>query len=359
MNTIETTIPEDAWQAIMSRDRAFDGVLFYAVRTTGVYCRPSCPSRRPKRTNVLVFDSADRAEASGFRACHRCQPQSASGTTTERRVRLAMEYLATHRDQSVTLEQLGAAVGLSPFHLQRKFKEVVGATPREYQKAQRLDAMRSHLRNGTDVGRAVWAAGYGSVSGAYDAVAKSTTMTPGEYRRGAAGVPVSYSVHSTRFGQVLVASTQKGVCAVLLGDDSEQLIRDLSAEFPAAVLSEAEPDSGTRIRDFIAYLEGKHSRLTLPLDLHGSTFQLRVWKALQEIPAGETRTYSDVARAIGEPKSARAVARACASNKTAVVVPCHRVVRSDGSLSGYRWGPDRKRRLLQMEQDIAATPRAE
>jgi len=301
---------------------------------------------------VQFFASAQAAEDAGFRACHRCHPDSASGTTAERRIRRAVSYLDEHLDENVTLERLGAAVGLSPFHLQRTFKEVMGVSPREYQEARRLDAMRSHLSAGDDVGRAVWSAGYGSIRGAYQSVARGAGMTPGQYRSGGRGLHIRYTLRETGFGTIIVAWTERGVCAVMLGDDRDQLVRDVAAEFPAASLESANGDDGP-IDAVLAILEGAHPGLALPLDLHGTAFQLRVWNALRQIPPGETRTYAEVAQAIGAPKSVRAVARACATNRAALVVPCHRVIRSDGSLAGYRWGEQRKKRLLELERQTA------
>lgn len=346
-------IPEsDAWDAVLSRDRAWDGVLFYGVRTTGIYCRPSCPARRPKRENAVFFETAEQAEGAGYRACHRCHPKSSSGTPTERRLRRAIEYLEEHLDERVTLEQLGEAVGLSPFHLQRVFKETVGVSPRDYQDARRLEAMKAHLRDGDEVGRAVWRAGYGSVRGAYESAATGLGMTPGQYRDGADGVPIGYSLHHTRFGHLIVGWTPKGVCAVMLGDSPDQLVEELKAEFPAAEVAHDDTVAVDWIQSVLDYLDGEHPGLAVPVDLQGSNFQLRVWKALQDIPIGEVRSYKEIAEAIGAPGSARAVARACATNKAALVVPCHRVVRADGSLSGYRWGEDRKRRLLEHERGL-------
>jgi len=343
---------DDAWGAVLARDRALDGLLFYGVRTTGVYCRPSCPSRRPRRENVEFFESADQAEAEGYRPCHRCHPRSPWGTPTERRLRRAMEYLDAHLDERVTLERLGRAVGLSPFHLQRAFKEAVGLSPREYQDARRLEAMKERLRNGEDVGRAVWSAGYGSVRGAYDSAAAGLGMTPGQYRNGGEGVPIRYSLHETRFGHLIVAWTPKGVCAVMLGDDPDRLVAELQAEFSSAELARDDAGAADWVRPVLEYVEGTAPGLVVPLDLRGSNFQLRVWNALREIPIGEVRSYKEVAESIGAPRSYRAVARACATNRVALAVPCHRVVGSDGSLGGYRWGTERKRRLLEHEHRL-------
>ena len=351
----EVDVSDDAaWQAVVSRDRSRDGELFYAVRTTGIYCRPSCPSRRPKRENVRFFASAEDAERAGFRACHRCHPRSTTGTTTERRLRRAARYLDEHGDERVTLERLGSVVGLSPFHLQRAFKEAYGVSPREYQEKRRLEAMKASLSDGDRVGRAVWSAGYGSVRAAYESVARGTGLTPGQYRSGAEGVAIAYTVRPTRYGQLLVGRTDRGICAVLLGDSPERLADDLRREFRSAVVAAGDADEAGWVDAVVASVEGRHPGLAVPLDLHGSAFQLRVWKALREIPAGEVRTYGQVARAVGAPTAARAVARACATNRTAVLVPCHRVVRSNGTPGGYRWGEEHKRQLLAHERSVRA-----
>jgi AraC family transcriptional regulator of adaptative response/methylated-DNA-[protein]-cysteine methyltransferase len=268
-------------------------------------------------------------------------------------VRRAARYLDEHPEERTTLEQLGRVVGLSPFHLQRVFKDAYGVSPRAYQEARRLEAMKARLGEGDRVGRAVWEAGYGSVRGAYESVAR-TGLTPGQYRNGARGVDIAYAVRETRLGPLLAAWTERGVCAVLLGDSPAQLMESLRREFPAASISEASAERGDWIDGVLASVEGRHPGLAVPLDLHGSAFQLRVWNALRAIPAGEVRTYAQVARSIGSPAAVRAVARACATNRTAVVVPCHRVVRSDGSAGGYRWGEERKRRLLAREKDAGA-----
>lgn len=352
----EMSRPDDPWQVVLSRDRSWDGALFYAVRTTGIFCRPSCPSRRPRRENVTFFHSANDAAHAGYRPCHRCHPESAAGTTTERRIQRAIRYLDEHRTERITLEQLGDVVGLSPFHLQRAFRSAMGVSPRQYQEARRLEAMKERLGSGARVGTAVWEAGYGSMRGAYEAVARGTGMTPGRYRNGGAGVHITCAVRETRFGSMLVGWTASGVCAVVLGDSLHDVMAQLRTEFPAAEIS--EDGASAAVDDVLRHLEGTHPGLALPLDLHGTSFQLRVWEALRQIPAGEVRTYGEVAAAIGAPGSARAVARACAANRTALVVPCHRVVRSDGSPSGYRWGGQRKRQLLEHEGSVVRGPGA-
>lgn len=343
---------DQAWEIVHRRDRAWDGKLFYAVRTTGIYCRPSCPSRRPKPANVAFFATAAEAESAGFRACHRCAPDSPTGTTTERRLGRALQYIDGHLDERITLKRLGAIVGLSPFHLQRAFKDAVGMSPREYQSARRLAAMKGRLRDGEGVSQAVWSAGYGSVRGAYESAAEGMGMTPGQYRTGAPGVPIRYALADTRFGALIVAWTPRGVCAVMVADGEDELVAALAREFPAAELAHHVVASDW-LEPIVRYLEGTDPGLVVPLHLHGSNFQLRVWSALRDIPLGEVRSYREVAEAIGAPMASRAVARACATNRAALLVPCHRVVRSDGSLAGYRWGQDRKRRLLEHERRLA------
>lgn len=342
---------DDAWNRVLARDRSSDGVFFYAVKTTGIFCRPSCPSRKPKRENVQFFLSADRAEEAGYRSCYRCHPTSEVGTPTERRVQRAIEFIDQHLDEGITLERLAKAVGLSPFYLQRKFKEALGLSPRKYQDSRRLEAMKSNLQEGMPVGRAVWAAGYGSTRGAYESVSAGLGMTPGAYKDGARGIEIGYAIHHTALGTLLVAWTPKGVCTVSLAEGKEELVQELEGEFPAATLNR-DQEAEDWVRPFIRYLEGQDSRLTVPVDTTGTAFQLRVWSTLREIPLGEVRSYKEVAAEIGKPGAARAVARACATNKVALAVPCHRVVRSDGSLSGYRWGKERKRKLLELERRL-------
>jgi AraC family transcriptional regulator of adaptative response/methylated-DNA-[protein]-cysteine methyltransferase len=339
-----------AWNAVLSRDRSLDGELFYGVKTTGIYCRPSCPSRRPARKNAVFFDNQKQAEQAGFRACHRCQPNATGGTTTERRVRRAIEYLDQHVDQRITLETLGQKVGLSPFYLQRAFKEAVGVSPHAYQNARRLAAMKGQLKKGERVGRAVWSAGYGSARGAYESAASGLGMTPGQYRSGARGVSIHYALEHSQLGDLVVAWTPSGICAVMLGDSPEEAVANLKAEFPAAELALADAEASKWVRVVLAYAEGSIPGTVLPLDLRGTQFQLRVWQLLREIPVGEVRSYKDIASALGEPTAVRAVARAIATNKAALVVPCHRVIRADGSLSGYRWGVQRKQQLLDQER---------
>ncbi len=349
---VGSDIPEQqAWEAVLRRDRGRDGTFVYAVRSTGIFCRPSCPSRRPRRQNVLFYATPADAERAGFRPCRRCRPMSAAGTGTERAVRRALAYIEAHPDERITLEQLGREVGVSPFHLQRTFRERVGVTPRAYQAARRVERLKGRLRAGDTVGRAGFEAGFGSARGAHAHTSAALGMTPGRYRRGGHGLAIRFGIVDSTLGRVLIAGTATGVCAVLLGDDDAGLEAQLRSEFPRADLARADEAIREWATPVVARVEGVRPGLALPLELHGTAFQLAVWNALQRIPPGETRTYAQVAAAVGHPGAARAVARACASNRTAVVVPCHRVVPAAGGVGGYRWGEERKRELLRREKD--------
>jgi len=341
----------DAWTAVVGRDRRFDGRFVYAVRTTGVYCRPSCPSRRPAAANVVFFDDPSGAERAGFRACKRCRPRAAGelgGTAAA--VRRTAAFIDAHVDERMTLSRLAREAGMSPFHLQRVFRRELGVTPREYQQARRLDRLRSQLRRGETVSRATYDAGFGSPSRVYEQAGARLGMTPATYRRGGHGIRIRFAILPSPLGQLLVAATPKGVCAVSLGDSDAQLERRLHAEFPRAII---EPDADGSLAALAAkvlgHVRGDGAAHDLPLDVRGTAFQQQVWRALLAIPYGETRSYAQVATAIGQPNATRAVARACATNPVAVVIPCHRVIRSDGSLGGYAGGVDRKERLLQIE----------
>ena len=339
------------WVAVLDRDAAADGQFVYAVSSTGIYCRPSCPSRRPNRRNVRFFSTPDAAEAEGYRACRRCRPRQ-SETDTVRRVRSAQRYLDQHLDETVTLERLGDAVGLSPYHLQRTFKRVTGVSPRVYAGARRMERMKSRLKQGDTVSRATYDAGYSSPSRAYDQSRARLGMTPGAYRNGGRGVAIRFTTVDTALGALLVAATERGVCFVALDDDARALEGALRREFPAAQVDRADDELHGWAGAVIARLASDEAE-RVPLDVPGTAFQWRVWEALQRIPRGETRTYAQIARDLGQPSAARAVARACATNQVSLVIPCHRVVRGDGGLGGYRWGIDRKRELLEAEKSAA------
>lgn len=345
--------PADAgrWAAVLDRDASADGRFVYAVASTRIYCRPSCPSRRPHRRHVSFFATPDAAEAQGFRACRRCHPKE-SETEAVRRVREAQRYLDRHLDETVTLERLGQAVGLSPYHLQRTFKRLTGMSPRAYTGARRMDRMKSRLKQGDSVSRATYDAGYSSPSRAYDQGRRRLGMTPGSYQRGGRGVRIRYTTVSTALGTALVAATDEGLCSVTLGDGVQALEAGLRREFPAAEIGRADDELRGWAGAVVARLAGDEAE-RVPLDVRGTAFQWLVWEALQRIPRGATRSYAEIARELGRPTAARAVARACASNKLAVVIPCHRVVREDGGLGGYRWGIERKRDLLEAETAAA------
>ena len=342
--------PAEAWAAVLGRDRRFDGRFVYAVRSTGVYCRPSCPSRRPRASNVVFFDEASRAERAGFRPCKRCGP-SANGAPvgTAAAVRRAAAFIDAHADERITLAALARETGVSPFHLQRIFRRELGVSPREYQQARRLDRLRAELRRGETVSRATYDAGFGSPSRVYEQSAR-LGMTPAVYRRGGQGIGIRFAIVPSPLGQLLVAATARGVCAVSLGSTEAELERRVRAEFPRAVVErDADGTLAELARRVVAHIRGEGSAHDLPLDVRGTAFQQQVWRALLAIPYGETRSYAEVAAAIGRPTATRAVARACATNPVAIVIPCHRVVRSDGGLGGYAGGVERKERLLEME----------
>ena len=347
-DTLGTLDPR--WQSLATRDSRADGTFVYGVTTTGVYCRPSCPSRRPRADHARFFDSTADARLAGFRACQRCRPDTVGVAPPGiEAVRRASTYLATHADESITLGHLARVATMSPHHLQRRFKAIVGLSPREYQAAVRAGRLRSSLRDGRDVTTAIYEAGYGSPSRVYEAPATGRGMSPSTYRRGGAGMRIAYSVVSSPLGHVLVAATDHGVCAVKLGESAVALARDLKREYPAADIRAKNKPRAEWVKAIVQHLKGHQPALSLPIDVQATAFQWKVWRALQQIPYGETRVYADVARAIGKPTAARAVARACAANPVCLVVPCHRVVPAAGGAGGYRWGVERKKRLLQGE----------
>ncbi len=338
------------WTAVLARDRDADGRFVYAVTTTRVFCRPSCPSRRPRRDHVTFFETASEAERAGFRACLRCGPAGARPVSAAvRAVAEAAAFLRANATSSVLLADLAARVGLSPSHLQRAFTAHTGVSPRQFQAAWRAEHFRTALRAGRDVTSATYEAGYGSPSRVSAHKPTGPGLTPSAYRKGAPGAVITYAVVASAFGRLLVAATSAGVCAVKLGTADDALAASLTAEFPGATIRPGTLPGGWARA--IAAAVGARPATTpdVPVDVSGTAFQWRVWKALQAIPAGETRSYAQVAAAIGRPKAARAVARACAANPVALVVPCHRVVPASGGTGGYRWGADRKAALLARE----------
>jgi AraC family transcriptional regulator of adaptative response/methylated-DNA-[protein]-cysteine methyltransferase len=367
MNSMATAVehPEHLddtarWTAVLAHDRGADGRFVYGVRSTGVYCRPSCPSRRPRRDRVQFFDAPGAARAAGFRACKRCQPDAvalAADPWTEK-IRRACVYLSNVEGHP-SLATLAARFGGSPYHLQRNFKRLVGVTPREYAEACRLRRVKGTLRQGGDVTGAMLDAGYGSSSRFYERAVPKLGMAPSVYRRGGAGMEIGYTIvdcANTSLGRLLVAATARGICAVAMGSSDAELTRALSREYPAAAIAADPGTLATSTRAILAHLAGRAPRLDLPLDVQATAFQWQVWQALASIPYGETRTYAEVASSIGKPGAVRAVARACATNPVALAIPCHRVVPSAGGEGGYRWGTERKRTLLRQEGGRAGRP---
>ncbi len=338
---------QNKWQQVLARDARQDGRFVFAVRTTGVFCRPSCPSRRPRRDSVEFFAGPREAERAGYRACLRCKPTQISEQAQHV---LRARQVLDNAEGIVTLAQLSKRVGLSPFHLQRLFKRTTGLSPREYQSARRMQHVKNGLRKGEDVTTALYDAGFGSPSRLYENSNQQLGMTPGAYRRGGAGTTITFAIAPTPLGRMLVAATERGLCAVRFGDSAVGLERDLQEEFHAADLHHDDAAMGRYVEPLLASLNGGNTIIDLPLDVRATAFQKKVWETLCEIPRGETRSYSEVASEIGDPRAVRAVARACASNPVAIAVPCHRVVRGDGDLAGYRWGVERKKKLLAGEQ---------
>jgi AraC family transcriptional regulator, regulatory protein of adaptative response / methylated-DNA-[protein]-cysteine methyltransferase len=343
-------VDDQRWNAVLARDSGLDGEFFFAVATTGVYCRPSCPARRPRRENVTFFSRPEQAEKAGFRACLRCRPRSFSGNPQSDAAKEICRHIEQHLDEPITLESLGKVFRQSPFHLQRRFKAALGITPREYADSCRLRLLKRNLQAGDNVTRAMYDAGYGSSSRLYEKTASQLGMTPDKYRRGAIAATVRYTVADSLLGRMLIAATDRGVCSIQFARSDGELIAGLKREFPFAVRKPDEGGLQSWVEALLAKMTGKELDAALPLDIRATAFQRRVWTYLQSIPFGATRSYSQVAKAIGQPTASRAVARACATNPVAVAIPCHRVVREDGNISGYRWGVARKKTLMEMEQ---------
>lgn len=355
------------WQAVVGRDGSLDGTFVFGVSSTGVFCRPSCPAKRPRRENVSFFDHALQAEQAGYRACLRCRPKAVDGNPQSALVRSICRYIEQHIEGQLTLSLLAKEFRRSPFHLQRTFKSVLGVSPKAYMDACRLRQVKQDLQAGHSVTTALYAAGYGSSSRLYERTATQLGMTPEKYRRGAVAAVVRYTIFrytvfrdtSVRYpgsplGHMLIAATDKGICAIQFGDSEQQLQQGLMREFPFAVRRRDDAAMSQWRENLTRLIQGHELNPSLPLDIRATAFQRRVWEALQKIPRGETRSYSAIAKKIGMPKATRAVARACATNPVAVAIPCHRVVRQDGELGGYRWGIERKEQLLAMEKEAGA-----
>lgn len=340
------------WQAVLERDSRFDDRFVYAVRSTGIYCRPSCSARRPRRDRVCFFGEPSAAEREGYRECRRCRAKSPRGAGAGKPlVDRALRAIATNPDGPLTLEELSARAGTSPHRLLRTFKQIVGVSPRRYQDALRLDRLKTKLRLGQAVTASLYEAGYGSSSRLYERAPERMGMTPATYRRGGTGVRIRYATADTCLGRLLVARTERGICSVSIADSDAVLEARLEREFPLARRDRDRAGLERWVRTIVRHLDGKEPRLDLPLDVRGTAFQLRVWEELRRIPYGETRSYAEVARLLGRPRAARAVARACATNPVSLVTPCHRVVRGNGELGGFGLGIERKRALLARERE--------
>jgi len=342
---------EERWAALCARTAAADGQFYYSVRSTGVYCRPSCPSRRPRRANVAFYASSDAAEAAGFRPCLRCRPTEPP--LAERQadaVARACRLIDAAADTDAPdLDTLARACGMSRFHFHRVFKAHTGITPRAYAAARRAERLQRELAQASTITAAAYDAGFNSSGRFYAASNGVLGMAPSRYRAGGSGESIRFAVAACSLGALLVAATDRGICSILLGDDPEPLVRNLQERFPNADLAGAEPAFEATLAQVVAFVEAPRIGLDLPLDVRGTAFQQRVWQALRQVPAGQTVSYAELAERLGMPKAARAVAGACAANPVAIAIPCHRVVRNDGAISGYRWGVERKRELLARE----------
>ena len=356
-NKLRRKQQENKWQVVLSRDARFDGAFVFAVRSTGIYCRPSCPSRRPHRQHVVFFSLPDAAERAGFRACRRCCPRELNANHPAiEKVRVICRTLDAHPEETITLSGLAARLGGSPYHLQRTFKRIMGITPRQYADARRLARLKKTLKEKNNVTEAMYEAGYGSSRSLYERAPSVLGMTPATYRRGGEGARISYTIvkcpsgPAGSIGRLLLAATERGVCRVTMGERAEALESGLRSEYPAAEIHRADQQLKDWGDAVLRHLDGDQPILKLPLDLRASAFQRKVWEALQSIPYGKTRSYGEIARAVGQPKAARAVGHACATNPVAVVIPCHRVIQKNGSLGGYAWGLKRKQALLANEK---------
>ena len=350
---------DQCWDAIERRDREQDGKFFFGVTTTGVYCRPSCPSRRPLRKNVRFYGTVHEAERDGLRPCLRCRPAGGASDPAAERIRELCRYLESNPEQAPDLADLAARTGLSRFHLQRSFKAVAGVTPKQYLEACRMRKLKSSLREAAGVADAVYDAGFGSSSRVYERADTRLGMTPKQYRQGGRGVAITYVTVDSPVGPMMIGATDRGLCFVQFGDTREELLAALRKEYPASSIEPMATPHRPEFREWIdaltAHLAGNRPRLDLPLDIRATAFQMRVWNYLQSIPYGEVQSYAEVAGGIGQPAATRAVARACAGNSVALVVPCHRVIRGTGELGGYRWGLDRKRALIDLERKRKAS----
>lgn len=350
--TEKKSIIEERWQGVINRDKSVDGKFVYAVKTTGIFCLPSCPSRPAKRENVLFFDSTEQAVNAGFRPCRRCHPTETSGHGKHLDKINKACHLIQASESALSLNELADKVGLSPYHFHRLFKKVLGLTPKAYAAAVQAQKLRDALMHQQKITDAIYEAGFGSDSRFYEKSDKILGMPAKIYQMGGKDRVIYFALGQCTFGDILVAQSEKGVCAIFLGDDPQALIDQLQDQFTHAELVGADASFERVVASVVGFIENPYQEIDLPLDIKGTAFQEQVWTALQDIPPGQTVSYSELAAKIGKPKAIRAVASACAANKLAVVIPCHRVVRTDGSLSGYRWGLDRKGQLIRHEEKI-------
>lgn len=339
------------WNAIKNRDARFNGAFVFGVKTTGIFCKPSCSARPAKRENIIYFERVNTAEKHGFRACLRCKPTLENAVDPQIEMVIRACTLIEGDDQ-LSLEDLSSELNLSPAHFQRTFKEIVGVSPKKYAEVKRFERFKDEIRGGSDVVTAMYEAGYGSSSRLYEKASANLGMTPAIYKKGGKGMNINYIITDCELGKLLVARTPRGICSVTFGGSVTELRDGLKKEYPNAEIAEDGENLQTSVDEILKYLAGKNKRLVLPLDLQATAFQMQVWDFLRKIPYGETRSYSEVAAGIGDKKKVRAVAQACAKNRVAVVIPCHRVVAADGKLSGYRWGIERKQQLLKAEGSI-------
>jgi AraC family transcriptional regulator of adaptative response/methylated-DNA-[protein]-cysteine methyltransferase len=352
MNNPATIIDDRLWEAVLAKDARFDGQFVFAVTSTKIYCRPSCPSRRPHREHVMFFELPDAAEQAGFRACLRCEPRRARVLDPQiELVQRVCRFLDASQTETVKLADLAAHVGVSIFHLQRTFKRIMGISPKQYLTARRFGNFKSLVRDGEPVTQALYDSGFNSSSRLYEQAQSELGMTPATYGRGGRGTTIRYTTIASPFGRLLVAVTDRGVCAVRMADTDAELEQDLRAEFSAASIQREDAALREPVEQILNHLTNKEPRLDLPLDIRATAFQRQVWEKLRTIPYGQTVSYGAVAKALGKPGAVRAVGRACATNPVALVIPCHRVVREDQSLGGYRWGLERKQQLLKHERE--------
>jgi AraC family transcriptional regulator of adaptative response/methylated-DNA-[protein]-cysteine methyltransferase len=344
---------ERRWAAVQARETAADGHFYFAVRTTGVYCRPSCRSRQALRRNVEFFATPADARRAGYRACKRCKPDSLAAPSPQHKAVMRACRLIEEAEAPPKLADLARAAGLSPYHFHRQFKKILGVTPKAYIAARRTGRLQHHLAKGTTVTDAIYDSGFNTSSRFYETSAQTLGMKASAYRKGGEGTEIAYAVVRCYLGHLLVAGTERGICMIAFGDDPTELVTDLKHRFPRAAWREDAKDFATQVKRVVAFIEAPAAGLDLPLDIQGTAFQRRVWQALRQVPAGTTASYADIARKIGQPAAVRAVAQACGANPVAVAVPCHRILRSDGALGGYRWGTARKEKILAREAAAA------